>query len=664
MVHRPPRGPSKCNKVRRWLALFMAGGLAWSAAAQTDTIGLSASAVVAIQSVAPVFAPVHRMDSLGLRRAGAVDLEGGLNQIPGVKMETRGAGGSRRIRMRGSSLRSPFGVRNVWTLLDGFVLTTADGDSPLEWLDPGLLAGVEVMTGPSGAALGGSYSGALWAQSAPRATRLTMRGATLGAGAAGEGASGSVVAQAAQGPWQVGWVSAAQPGFREQEANRKHQGDLHWRQSRGEWEQHAWLGLFDGMWELPGSLNAEDADAVPTRAPGVDYGARVERRRVATGWSQERDQGGFWALLSLTDKHNPYGTSPFYNGDKREQAANASLRMVRRGILHEGDRSRWTWLTHAVVQSDGLRLEETDIGGAEMRYDLGSRTHRGWASAGMQCVGASGVTWHAGLAANHMTRNTEGSVQDSLPFDERFRTTRLLPRAGIRIPAGERMTGFLEWGTGINAPTSFEIVDPATLEATELRPEWGQTLEAGVRTQSGRWQAEATAFIQQVRDAIGVIPGPTDAPVLANADALQMRGIEMQAAGSVGALAVRVWATLHRFAVQTVGDTYAMPGTPLHTAGGTLTWQRRAWSVHMRHRWNDRAPLSNNGADWAPAHHRLDASVTWSQGPWEVSLSALNATDSRYSDWYQVNAFGGKYFNPVAPRRMELVLGWSPTRPR
>ncbi len=646
------------------LALCLAGGLVGSAAAQTDTIGLSASAVVAIQSVAPVFAPVHRMDSLGLKRAGAVDLEGGLNQIPGVKMETRGAGGSRRIRMRGSSLRSPFGVRNVWTLLDGFVLTTADGDSPVEWLDPGLLAGVEIMTGPSGAALGGSYSGALWALSATNATRLTLRGATLGAGAAGEGASGSVAAQAAHGPWQVGWVSASQPGFREQEANRKHQGDLHWRQSRGDWEQHAWLGLFDGMWELPGSLTAEDADAAPTRAPGVAYGARVERRRVATGWSQERERGGFWALLSLTDKHNPYGTSPFYNGDKREQAANASLRMVRRGVLHVGDRSRWSWLTHAVVQSDGLRLEETDIGGEELRYDLASRTHRGWASAGVQRVGESGVAWHAGLAANHMARTTEGSVQDSLPFDERFHTTRLLPRAGIRIPAGPRMTGFLEWGTGINAPTSFEIVDPATLEATELRPEWGQTLEAGVRTQPGRWQAEATAFIQQVRDAIGVIPGPTDAPVLANADALQMRGIEVQASGGTASFAVRVWATLHRFAVQTLGDAYAMPGTPLHTAGATLTWQRRAWSVHLRHRWNDRAPLSNSGADWAPAHHRLDATVTWLRGPWEVSLSALNATNSRYSDWYQVNAFGGKYFNPVAPRRMELALIWSPTRPR
>lgn len=644
----------------------MAGGLglALTSLAQWDTVGVESAAVVALQRAAPVFAPVHRVDRMGLHGPGTVDLEVGLNQIPGVKMETRGAGGSRRIRMRGSSLRSPFGVRNVMTLLDGFVLTTADGDSPLEWLDPALLGHVEVMTGPSGALLGGSYSGALWAVSAAATTRFAARGSTLGAASAGAGGAGSVVGQVAAGRWQVGLVAATQPGYRAQEANRKWQGDLHWRQSRGEKDQHVWLGLFDGMWELPGSLTAEDAASAPTLAPGDAYGARVERQRVALGWSESGRQGGVWALASLTDKHNPYGTSPFYNGDKREQAGYASVRMTRKGLLRESESSRWTWHAQALLQGDRLALAETEWDGEANRYDLDSWTQRGWASAGLQRVNERGVALHAGFAANQLVRSTTGTVGEGEPFDERFATFRLLPRAGINVPVGRRTALFAEWGTGINPPTSFEIVDPTTLEANALRPERGQTLEAGARWATGQWEAAGTAFIQQVRDAIGVIPGPTDAPVLANADALLMRGLEVQAAGQIPHLTFRLWATLSRFSVQSLGSTYAMPGTPLHAAGGVITWQRAPWSVHVRHRWNDRAPLSNDGADWAPAHHRLDCTASWSHGPWEVAVSALNATDSRYSNWYQINAFGGKYYNPVAPRRWELALTWTPPRPQ
>src|SRR5690606_26149804 len=46
-------------------------------------------------------------------RNSAADLQPTLNTIPGVMMESRGDGGSRRLSIRGSLMRSPFGVRNI-----------------------------------------------------------------------------------------------------------------------------------------------------------------------------------------------------------------------------------------------------------------------------------------------------------------------------------------------------------------------------------------------------------------------------------------------------------------------------------------------------------------------------------------------------------------------
>ena len=62
-----------------------------------------------------------------------------MNTLPGVRMEERSPG-SYRLSMRGSLIRSPFGVRNVKVYLDDIILTDAGGNTYLNLLDMNLLA--------------------------------------------------------------------------------------------------------------------------------------------------------------------------------------------------------------------------------------------------------------------------------------------------------------------------------------------------------------------------------------------------------------------------------------------------------------------------------------------------------------------------------------------
>ena len=93
------------------------------------------------------------------------DVSNALNALPGVLMETRGMGGSRRVNVRGSALRSPFAVRNTMLFVRGFMLTEADGTSPVEWLDPAWSGGMELVSGAAATTFGGAY-GALVVHSA------------------------------------------------------------------------------------------------------------------------------------------------------------------------------------------------------------------------------------------------------------------------------------------------------------------------------------------------------------------------------------------------------------------------------------------------------------------------------------------------------------------
>ncbi len=81
-----------------------------------------------------------------------------INLLPGSKMEERSPG-SYRLSVRGSTLRSPFGIRNVKMYLNDFIVTDASGNTYLNILDPELLSKIELYKGPEGADFGAVTGG-------------------------------------------------------------------------------------------------------------------------------------------------------------------------------------------------------------------------------------------------------------------------------------------------------------------------------------------------------------------------------------------------------------------------------------------------------------------------------------------------------------------------
>jgi iron complex outermembrane receptor protein len=89
-----------------------------------------------------------------------------MNSIPGVRMEERSPG-SYRISFRGSTLRSPFGVRNVKVYLDGIPFTDPGGNTYMTQLAPFDMYSLELIKGPAGSLYGAATGGALLIKSRP-----------------------------------------------------------------------------------------------------------------------------------------------------------------------------------------------------------------------------------------------------------------------------------------------------------------------------------------------------------------------------------------------------------------------------------------------------------------------------------------------------------------
>jgi iron complex outermembrane receptor protein len=81
-----------------------------------------------------------------------------VNTVPGVRMEERSPG-SYRLSIRGSLLRSPFGIRDVKVYYDELPLTDAGGNTYLNTLDFNSIQGIEVLKGPDGSLFGANSGG-------------------------------------------------------------------------------------------------------------------------------------------------------------------------------------------------------------------------------------------------------------------------------------------------------------------------------------------------------------------------------------------------------------------------------------------------------------------------------------------------------------------------
>src|SRR5437763_17140724 len=88
------------------------------------------------------------------------------NSIPGARTEERSPG-SYRISFRGSTLRSPFGVRNVKVYLDGIPFTDPGGNTYLTQLAPFAMYSLEFIQAPAGSLYGAATGGALLIKSRP-----------------------------------------------------------------------------------------------------------------------------------------------------------------------------------------------------------------------------------------------------------------------------------------------------------------------------------------------------------------------------------------------------------------------------------------------------------------------------------------------------------------
>lgn len=646
-------------------------------------------------------------------------LRGALEKVSGLRFEER-APASYRIALRGSSLRAPFGIRNVKIYWNDFPITEPTGSTFLNLLDPIQFREAEVLKGPSGSLYGAGNGGVLLFRSFPllsettshkpnistqettsesstletKWSRVTIQNQTE-VGAFGRQILGSRILQEDQHS-QIGlqWAQSQLDGYRKQSAMNRSILEFNGRFRVLETAQtlSAHVVHSDLVYEIPGGLNATQFQDDPRQArPGNRFVLGSEDAQA--GINHEAILAGVhwdWALTKKWDqKISLFGSSSSF-----ENPFNLDYKVDNR--ISGGFRGLWSW------KSKSSKLSES-----RLRWDTGIEFHRAAYDArnygnnmGIvdtlnfddrialhQLLVFSSVQWQINPSLRIHFAQSVNDLQYSIDrlfaaygygntgtIDRTF-NLQWIPRIGLNYRLNTELTTHLSLARGFSPPTLEEIRTNEGTVNTGLEAEIGTNVEWGVRAYlfNKRWFIDGSLFYFWLKDAIVQQQTQRGTLIFLNAGETTQPGAELRIEGSIWELDYIFAGSYYPFEFKSyqnnrgVFDGNAITGVPktqlLHQLSAELP---AGIELQLSHQYQSELPLDDANTVFADAHHLLRAQMSW-EYQWSASLLSRiylaidNLTNSSYSLGYDTNAFGGRYYQPAAMRHgyAGIQLKWS-----
>jgi vitamin B12 transporter len=199
---------------------------------------------------------------------------------------------------------------------------------------------------------------------------------------------------------------------------------------------------------------------------------------------------------------------------------------------------------------------------------------------------------------------------------------------GLQIAPGLQLRALA--GTTFRAPSFNDLYYPGYGVAT-LQPERGRSIEAGLRWRAGASSAEATVYLNRVRDQIGYESNPDLCPddpsysfgCARNLYQAQLQGATFSATHEAGALALRAQFDLLDAKDEATGAR--LNRRAAHQGSLTADWRSGDWNLVGSMLNVGARP---DGGATLPAETTLDLSAAWRITPqWRLQAKLLNATD-------------------------------------
>ena len=625
----------------------------------------------------------------GLAHASLDEL---LQHLPGVTVSNRGnPTQDPRIAIRGFGARSAFGVRGIRVLRDGIPLTLPDGQTPVDYLDLESVGSIEVIRGSASALYGNAAGGVIdirTAEPPPGAfgARLRLWGDSEDGRRVTAFGGGTV----SSGSYQLHATASESDGYR-----RHARQELRSAFLRARWESMGTRFAVQGMGydmpeaQNPGALTEAQARNDPRMADVANVAKRAGKavQQGQVGITIERP------IARATIEGSLYGGT-------RDLDNPLAFRVIDIGRVTYGGslRARMPARTGAVPHrlGVGLDVQWQDDDRRNFENCNGEPTSADCPTAGTERgailldqrerISSIGISVHDEVVLGSRLLVTGAvradrvrfEVDDALvggtdPDDSGERTlSAVSPMAGVVLQMPRRVSLYANLSSAFETPTVTELATQPDGSAglnPDLDPQHATTLEAGVKgTLFSRVRYDVAAFATRVRDELipYEVPGGGGRRYFRNAGRTRRTGAEagltLFAAGIEAGLAASY--SDFTFSEYVVDDvSYAgnrLPGIPRQQLQTYLTWRPGRLFVSTEAIVTASAAADDANQVRIPGHEvvHLRAGGTPFRGASWFSpvIGVQNLFDRAYTPSVNVNATGGKYYEPAPGRVFNVGL--------
>ena len=599
-----------------------------------------------------------------------------LTRVPGLVFQNRyNQAQNLRIAARGFGARSPFGVRGLRLVVDGFPETLPDGQAQVDMIDLLSAERVEVLRGAASALYGNAAGGVIAIDTADGRGRH-RNSATLAVGSHGFQRLSAILGGSQAGGSGLLSVSTLDyDGYRQQSATRKHLANAHgawdWDDARRLSMVATWLDQPYG--QDPGALTlaqvAADRRQASAQAVSLDSGQSVTQGRLGLRWSDEASLPGRLALqgfVSERDFTQQLPSSLFPSLIAFDRSHRGWRLQYDDGLNHLA--LRWQLGFESAHQRDQRRRFRVNA----QAQPVAQTQDELQAARGEALFGQIDLDW-LWLGLRH--DRTQLRIVDRFTAGEgsgqrRFSETSMM--GGLRFAPRPDQQWHLSAGSAFETPTFTEIKDAAggVGFSRDIDPQRARNLELGWRWDRPDWQLTVTAFDVRTRDEIVVLRAIDGLDEFTNAGITQRQGLELSARRDwvSGATWISAWTLAdYRFVRFGAGDQsfdgQRMPGLPKHQWFNELSWtdgRALRWAIDgllMGAMMADNANTERVGASVV-----LNARVSrqWcGQGQCAELFAGLNnLTDRDYFSNVRINVANRAYYEPAPGRHGYVGLRW------
>jgi iron complex outermembrane recepter protein len=607
-----------------------------------------------------------------------------LNTVPGVRMEERSPG-SYRLSIRGSLLRSPFGIRDVKIYYDEIPLTDGGGNTYLNAIDVNSIQHIEVLKGPDGSLFGANSGGVVLVNPVARYADSNFVSAEV------NGGSYSLFHEniayqdhSTNNQLNINQAYETYGGYRQHSSMYRNyfQADDKWNYAKH--DDLKILGFYSDLnYQTPGGLTLSQFEANPqsARPPTATVPGAVEQH---SGIIQKMLFGGLVNEVSITDNLrnvlSVFGTyvnfaNPFLTDYEQRYEGTLGFRTYFEytGIERKG----YSWKVNA-----GIEWQQTNSDINNYGNNLGVRDTA-------QTLDKINTNQHFMFARYVADVNRKLHIETALSlnfYDYKFRnvypndetnftnrpfTTELMPRIALSY----QLTNDFAWrasvSRGYSTPTTAEIRPTDHAINTGLGAEYGWNYETGFRLRNTdeTMYLDASVFYYKLNDAIISHEDANGNEYYTNSGGTNQPGFELyftdwiirqNTSSFIRGLQINESATIDKFTFTATHDPLTGVPEQVYITSLQLKLPQQVF-VYVEHNYTAKIPLNDGNTAFAPHYNLLVAKIGWThqlsrKSNFEIYGGVENILNEKYSLGDDLNAVGNRYYNAAALRNYYVGL--------